>query len=85
MYCTSYIITPLIPHFDSIEIPQLKSPTIVPFLIGSGDQTGRPYILFYWTSCREDNCTLSIEEVTVCHLHQIMNDNKIIIEILVRR
>ena len=44
MYCTSYIITPLIPHFDSIEIPQLKSPTIVPFLIGSGDQTGRPYI-----------------------------------------
>ena len=48
MYCTSYIITPLIPHFDSIEIPPIESPTIVPFLIGSGDQTGRPYILFYW-------------------------------------
>ena len=83
MYCTSYIITPLIPHFDSIEIPQLKSPTIVPFLIGPGDQTGRPYILFYWTSCREDNCI--IEEVTVCHLHQMMDDNKIIIKMLVWR
>ena len=46
MYCTSYIIAPLIPHFDSIEIPQIESPTIVPFLIGPGDQTGRPYILF---------------------------------------
>ena len=75
---------PLIPYVGYIEIPQLNPPQI-PFLIGPGDQTGRPYIWFYWTSCRKDNCTLSIEKVTVCHLHQMMDDNKIIIEILVRR
>ena len=84
MYCTSYIITPLIPHFDSIEIPPIESPTnTIPDWTGRPDRS--PLHFVYWTSCREDNCTLSIGKVTVCHLHQMMDDNKIIIEILVWR